>query len=59
MTAKEKLKRYLADNITRAEHVIFKQSCHCVAEAAEAARASPEEFVKNLCMVDSRGMAIL
>lgn len=34
-----------------AEHLRFDQSCHSVAEAAEAVNASAEDFVKNICMI--------
>lgn len=49
----EKLKTYLTTQIPAAEHMSFEQSCHSVAEAAEAANATPDELVKNVCMVDA------
>lgn len=52
-TYEDKLSAYLASQIPSAEHLVFEQSCHSVAEAAEAANASPDELVKNVCMVDS------
>ncbi|SIO26671.1 aminoacyl-tRNA deacylase [Halodesulfovibrio marinisediminis] len=52
-TYEDKLSAYLTGQIPSAEHLVFEQSCHSVAEAAEAADASPDELVKNVCMVDS------
>ncbi|OBQ54873.1 aminoacyl-tRNA deacylase [Halodesulfovibrio spirochaetisodalis] len=51
----ENLKTYLKAHIPAAEHMSFNQSCHSVADAADAANASPEEFVKNVCMIGSNG----
>ncbi|MBT4855654.1 hypothetical protein HOM50_01660 [bacterium] len=48
----QKLKQYLTDNNIEFEHLSFKQSCHSVADAANAADASTDDFVKNICMVD-------
>lgn len=48
-----KLQRMLERRNTNIEHLSFDQSCHSVAEAAEAVGASPEDFVKNICMIDS------
>lgn len=47
----QKLKDWLSRNQVQAEHLVFEQSCHSVAEAAEAAGASREEFIKSICMV--------
>jgi Cys-tRNA(Pro)/Cys-tRNA(Cys) deacylase len=55
----EKLKRFIEENRIRAEHLSFKESCHSVAEAAEAVRAPVQEFVKNICMIDSHGNLIV
>ena len=51
-TYEQKLKQYLTDNNIEFEHLSFKQSCHSVADAAKAADASIDDFVKNICMVD-------
>jgi Cys-tRNA(Pro)/Cys-tRNA(Cys) deacylase len=51
MDYEEKLKTYMRDNGLYAEHLSFQQSCHSVAEAAEAVHASAEDFVKNICMI--------
>jgi len=42
----------------RSEHLSFDQPCHSVAEAARAVNASPEELVKNICLVDRDGRLI-
>jgi len=55
----EKIKEFLQKNNIKAEHLIFVQSCHSVEEAAKAANANVEDFVKNICMVDSKGGIIL
>ncbi len=55
----EKLKAYMKSHTIRGEHLHFDQSCHSVAEAAQAANAAPEDFVKNICMVDMSGNLIV
>ena len=49
----EKLKKYLKDNNIKAEHITFNSSCHSVEEAAKTANADIDNFVKNICMIDS------
>ncbi len=48
----EKLKTFLQTNNIQGEHLSFDQSCHSVEEAAQAANASPRDFVKNICLID-------
>lgn len=55
----QKLKRFIDEKRIDAEHLVFDQSCHSVAEAADAAGVQPEDLVKNVCMVDSRGNLIV
>jgi len=55
----EKLKKFIQDNNIQAEHLSFEQSCHSVDDAAKAVNAKPEDFVKNICMVDSEGNLIV
>ena len=55
----EKLKAVIHKNNIHAEHLSFEQSCHSVEEAANSANASPEDFVKNICMIDSAGNLIV
>lgn len=55
----EKLKKYILENKIQAEHLSFNQSCHSVEEAALAANVTTDEFVKNICMIDSSGNLIV
>ncbi len=54
----KKLKQYMQEHGIIGEHLIFQESCHTVQEAAAAAKAKPEDFVKNLCLIDSEGNLI-
>jgi Cys-tRNA(Pro)/Cys-tRNA(Cys) deacylase len=53
------LKTYMRENNVPGEHLVFNQSTRSVAEAAEAAGVTPQDFVKNICMIDSRGSLIV
>jgi len=55
----EKLKAYIRRHNIGGEHLSFKQSCHTVKEAARAADADIEDFVKNICMIDAQGSFIV
>ena len=48
----QKLKQYLQDKNIPAEHLSFDASCHSVADAAKALNANPDEFIKNICLID-------
>lgn len=50
-----KIKAYIDARGIRCEHLSFDQSCHSVAEAAQAVKATPEDFVKNICLVTAAG----
>ncbi len=54
-----KLKKFIRDNDIQCEHFVFEQSCHSVAKAAKAANASEEDFIKNICMVNTHGDLIV
>lgn len=54
-----KLKDFINHNNLDAEHLIFKESCHSVEEAARAANTTPDHLVKNICMVDESGNLIV
>lgn len=54
-----KLKEYLLKNNIDGEQYIFEDTCHSVEEAAAAANASTEDFVKNICMIDNNGKLIV
>ena len=55
----EKLKEYIKINNIKSEHLSFEQSCHSVEEAARTVNADPEDFVKNICMIDLEGNLIV
>jgi Cys-tRNA(Pro)/Cys-tRNA(Cys) deacylase len=54
----QQLRAYIQERSIQAEHLSFDQPCHSVAEAARAVNASPEELVKNICLLDSDGQLI-
>src|SRR6516162_5488227 len=54
----QRLRAYLEGQHIEAEHLSFDQPCHSVAEAAAAVKASPDELVKNICLLDSDGQLI-
>lgn len=58
MNHEEKLKHYLEDCHSTAEHLSFPTSCHSVAEAAIAAKTSPEDFIKSIVFA-SEGKAVI
>jgi prolyl-tRNA editing enzyme YbaK/EbsC (Cys-tRNA(Pro) deacylase) len=55
----EKLSVFIRDHHIQAEHLSFEQSCHSVAEAAQAVGAQPEDLVKNICLLDYQGQLIV
>ena len=55
----EKLINYMTENHIQGEHLIFKDSCHSVEEAAIAANAAPHDFVKNICILDEHDRLIV
>lgn len=55
----EKIKKYIKDNNIKAEHLSFETSCHSVEEAVQAVKASAEDFVKNICLIDNEGNLIV
>ncbi|UWG98971.1 YbaK/EbsC family protein [Dehalobacter sp. DCM] len=54
-----KLKDYINFNCLDAEHLVFKESCHSVEEAAKASNSSPDDFVKNICLIDENNNLII
>lgn len=54
----ERMQAYIREEQMQAEHLSFDQPCHSVAEAARAVNASPQELVKNICLLDSDGRVI-
>lgn len=55
----ENLRRYIAEHNLQVEHLVFAQSCHSVAEAARAAGAAPDDFIKNICLIAPDGRLIV
>ncbi len=55
----ERLKTFMKGNGIEGKHLTFAQSCHSVAEAADAAGVTPGDFVKSICMVDGEGSLIV
>ncbi len=54
----QRLQAYIQEQHILAEHLSLDQPCHSVAEAARAVNATPEELVKNICLLDSDGQLI-
>jgi prolyl-tRNA editing enzyme YbaK/EbsC (Cys-tRNA(Pro) deacylase) len=54
-----KLKEYIEDHHIACEHLAFSQRCHSVAEAARAAGVTPQDFIKNICLMDSSGSLVV
>src|SRR3989344_2825534 len=55
----QKLKDWMAENKVHGDHLRFDQSCHSVAEAAKAVGCKPDDFIKNICIMDSEGRLIV
>jgi prolyl-tRNA editing enzyme YbaK/EbsC (Cys-tRNA(Pro) deacylase) len=55
----QQLSQYMRDHHIEGEHLVFSQSCHSVADAAAAAGVLPTDLVKNICMLDVQGNAII
>ena len=49
--SEEKLEKFLQEHKSTAEQLTFPTSCHSVAEAAVAAKASPEDFIKSIVFI--------
>ena len=58
MNYETKLKAYMHEHDVKAEHLTFQQSCHSVAEAAEAVHARPEDFVKSICLIADGNLVV-
>ena len=54
----KQLRTYIEEQHIQAEHLSLNQPCHTVAEAARAVNATPEDLVKNICLVDTSGHLI-
>jgi prolyl-tRNA editing enzyme YbaK/EbsC (Cys-tRNA(Pro) deacylase) len=58
-SCEKKLKTHIETHGIEGEHLVFGQSCHSVEEAAAAANACPDDFVKNICLVDADGNLVV
>ncbi|HUR67982.1 MAG TPA: YbaK/EbsC family protein [Candidatus Thermoplasmatota archaeon] len=54
-----RLRDWMAARRVDAQHLVFAESTHSVAEAARAAGAPEDEFVKSICMVAPGAEALL
>jgi prolyl-tRNA editing enzyme YbaK/EbsC (Cys-tRNA(Pro) deacylase) len=54
-----KIKQFIIDNKVDAKHIKFDQSCHTVEDAARAVGTTPDNFVKNICLIDNQGNLII
>ncbi len=54
-----KIKKYMFEHGVTAQHLVFKESCHSVQEAARAVDATPEDLVKNICLLDEDGELVV
>jgi prolyl-tRNA editing enzyme YbaK/EbsC (Cys-tRNA(Pro) deacylase) len=55
----ERLRAFIDAHHIQCEHLIFEQSTHSVAEAAEAAGVTPEDFIKSVCMMTKDGRVVI
>lgn len=55
----EKLKLFIQSHHIEAEHLVFEESCHSVEEAAKAANTSPDDVIKNICLIDNENQLIV
>lgn len=54
-----KIQQYMKEHNIQAEHLAFSESCHSVKEAALAVKANEDDFVKNICFVDTNNSLIV
>jgi len=55
----EKLKKFVKDNEIESEHLIFKEPCKTVAEAARAAKAKETDFIKSMVFSDETDIPLV
>jgi Cys-tRNA(Pro)/Cys-tRNA(Cys) deacylase len=46
-----RLKKFLSDNDIKAEHIVFQQTVHTVADAARAVGTTPDSFIKSVVFI--------
>lgn len=55
----KKLTTFINQHKISGEHLSFKASCHSILDAAKAVDGTPQDFVKNVCMIDSDDQLIV
>ncbi len=55
----EKLQKFMDENNIKGELLTFEESCHSVEDAMNAAKDTPEHFIKNVCFIDKSGNLIV
>ena len=55
MDFEQKLKEIIKGKNLKCQHFSFKESCHSVQEAAAVVNASPEDFIKSICLIGKTG----
>lgn len=55
----EKLKAFIAEHGIQCTHLVFEQSTHSVAEAAQAAGVTPQDFIKSICLLTKDGRVVV
>jgi Cys-tRNA(Pro)/Cys-tRNA(Cys) deacylase len=55
----QQLHQFMQRNAVAGEHLIYAQSCHSVAEAAEAAGVTAEDLIKSIGVIDAQGNLIV
>lgn len=55
----QKLLAFIHECQINCQHLIFEQSTHSVDEAARAAGATAQDFVKSVCLISKRGQIVV
>ncbi|MET3728493.1 prolyl-tRNA editing enzyme YbaK/EbsC (Cys-tRNA(Pro) deacylase) [Fictibacillus halophilus] len=50
---------FIIENHLDANHIVLMESCHSVQDAAKAINGSENDFVKNICLLDTNEQLIL
>ncbi len=54
-----RLHDWMTEQGARCAHLVFEQSTHSVEEAARAAGATPEDFIKSICWLSRDGRVVV
>lgn len=55
----QQLCAYIEEQQIQAEHLSFAQSCHSVEEAALAVKATVEDLIKSICLLDDENRLVV